>query len=252
MSQIALQRTVPEIRESKKNDTYLCKRNLQISKNCCVIHWILLVIVFVMSLASLILCGVLLLPQTKTVSGVTLADIQVLMDTVATINRELSQINTTNSIYYGEDLQQKLMTSNIMLAKLNETISQIQSQIVDIDHNVSFYHNVFSNLSFDNTFRCVEEERECIMNHEEASTNTPSFATCETPRLPHTQPDLTNVNIYCSVDNAVGETNPLLATLHIYNAEISCVCSIVAISAASNSPTCKLNVRRCPNTIRLN
>ena len=147
--------------------------------------------------------------------------------TIAELKAMLNQLSTTHQRHYLE---------------VNDTIiSAIQS-----------IQSVSAANELDLTFGCVEEEAECVVNHEEAGTNTPSFATCETRRFPLTQPDLTNVNIYCSVDNAVGESNPLLATLHIYNAEISCVCSIVAISAASNSPTCKLNVRRCPNTIRLN
>ena len=35
-------------------------------------------------------------------------------------------------------------------------------------------------------------------------------------------PGFRNVNVYCSIDNSVGEVNPVTATLNIYQGEVAC------------------------------
>ena len=80
----------------------------------------------------------------------------------------------------------------------------------------------------------------------------PASATCETDAEPLEVEGFRNVNIYCSVDNSGGETNPVTSTLNIYNGEVSCLCSLVALTAPTANIECRLNIRRCPETIRLN
>ena len=91
----------------------------------------------------------------------------------------------------------------------------------------------------------------CIINHNDVST-PPASATCETPEEPLDVPGFRNVNIYCSIDNGAGETNPVTSTLNIFNGEVSCLCSLVAFTAPIASPGCTLTIQRCPDTIRLN
>ena len=135
------------------------------------------------------------------------------------------------------------------MTELNEIITHLQQQVSDCNTS-SFYER----LSVDNTLGCVEFTAECVIDHTNAGSATPSFATCETSLIPVSENGMSNVNVYCYVDNAITETNPLVATLNIYDNAITCICSIVAISQPSGSPVCKLHVRRCPNSsiIRVN
>ena len=91
----------------------------------------------------------------------------------------------------------------------------------------------------------------CVIDHNNVNT-PPASATCETPEEPLDVPGFRNVNIYCSIDNSVGETNPVTSTLNIFSGEVSCLCSLVALTAPIASPGCKLTIQRCPDTIRLN
>ena len=94
-------------------------------------------------------------------------------------------------------------------------------------------------------------ETTCVLNHNNVGT-PPASLTCETPEHPLDEAGFRNVNIYCSVDNSVAEINPITSTLNIYNGEVSCLCSLVALTAPTASPSCKLTIQRCPDTIRLN
>ena len=80
----------------------------------------------------------------------------------------------------------------------------------------------------------------------------PASATCETDAEPLEVEGFRNINIYCSVDNSGGETNPVTSTLNIYNGEVSCLCSLVALTASTADIVCSLNIQRCPETVRLN
>ena len=76
--------------------------------------------------------------------------------------------------------------------------------------------------------------------------------TCETPKVALVQEGFRNANVYCSVDNSGGETNLITSTLNIFSDEASCLCSLVALTALTSSPGCKLTIQSCPETIWLN
>ena len=91
----------------------------------------------------------------------------------------------------------------------------------------------------------------CQINHNDIRT-PPSSATCETPDVAVVETGYRNVNIYCSIDNSAGETNPVTSTLNIFSGEASCLCSLVVLTAPIASPGCTLIIQRCPEIIQLN
>ena len=152
------------------------------------------------------------------------------------------------------------------LQDLNETINQLRAQLNQIhaDHDerynslnasiisaIQSVQNVNANNELDLYMGCREEVIQCIVDHTEARP-TPSSAECTTAPKPLTVADMTNTDIYCSVDNAVGETNPIVSSLNIYNGQIRCVCNLIALANPIGDPICELHINRCPNTIRLN
>ena len=98
---------------------------------------------------------------------------------------------------------------------------------------------------------CQETVFECILDHTEVGT-MPSSVSCDTATHPLAMAGITNTDIYCSIDNTVGETNPIVATLDISRDQMKCVCSLVAVSSPTGDAVCKLHVRGCPDTIQLN
>ena len=125
-----------------------------------------------------------------------------------------------------------------MYNELNATISTAIESV----------HSVSVSSELDRTFGCVETTPECIMTRQ----GTTQFASCETSTEDVAVEGFTNVNIYCSVDNAVLETNPIMSTLNIYGGQMSCLCYVLDYSTSTLTPVCRLHIRRCPNTIQLN
>ena len=87
----------------------------------------------------------------------------------------------------------------------------------------------------------------CTINHNNVGT-PPTSATCETGPEPLEIEGFQNVNIFCSVDSG-GETNPVTSTLSINQGEVSCLCSLVALTAPTTSIECRITIQRCPETI---
>ena len=120
-----------------------------------------------------------------------------------------------------------------------DTVSFMQSvQRVDLyaDNKLNLYMG------------CVETVSECVLDHTEV-TVTPSSVSCDTPMRSLTIAGFINLDIYCSIDNTAGETNPIVASLNIFGGQIKCVCSLMALNNPTGGAVCKLHVRRCPNTI---
>ena len=115
---------------------------------------------------------------------------------------------------------------------------------------ISAMPNVNTNIKYVYT-GCKETISECTVNHTEV-TVMPSSVSCETPMCPLTTAGFINVDIYCSIDNTVGETNPIVASLKIFGGQVKCECSVVALNNPTGNVGCKLHVRRCPDTIQLN
>ena len=134
-----------------------------------------------------------------------------------------------------------------MVSSVHETrYSELNTTIFTAIESVQ---SVSASNELDLTFGCVEREAECVVSRQ---GNSPQFAFCETDTEDLTVEGFTNVNIYCSVDNAIQETNPITSTLNIYAGQITCLCNVLDYSTSSLMPTCRLHVRRCPNTIQLN
>ena len=159
----------------------------------------------------------------------------------------------------GDDVSARIEQLNATVmeleAMLNELSATHQQRYLEVNNTIlaaiESVQSVSPTNELDLTFGCVDNVAECLINHEHAGT-PPSSATCETSSLPVSVDGMSNVNIYCNVDNTVGEANPLVATLNINNGAITCICNIVATAIPTGDPSCKLHVRRCPNTIRLN
>ena len=99
---------------------------------------------------------------------------------------------------------------------------------------------------------CVEDRSECTLDHTAVGSILPGRTSCDTPTYDVNVEGFTNTDMYCYIDNSATETNPITSSLNIFGGEVSCLCSLVALSTPTGSPTCKLVIRRCPDTIRLN
>ena len=124
----------------------------------------------------------------------------------------------------------------------NPSTESAKQMVQNVDTNIKLY--LYTG--------CNETISECTVNHTEV-TAMPSSVTCDTPMRPLTMAGVTNTDIYCSIDNTLGETNPIVATLSIneFGGHIKCVCSLLALSNPTGDVGCKLHVRRCPDTIQL-
>ena len=116
---------------------------------------------------------------------------------------------------------------------------------------VESVRNIYLTNELDITAGCVQVEATCVINHNDIVT-LPAAGVCETSAHDVDVPNFRNVNIFCNVDNHVGESNPVTSTLNIFNGQASCLCSLVALTPATASPACRLTIQRCPDTIRLN
>ena len=131
---------------------------------------------------------------------------------------------------------------NETTAELNDTLHELSINLSDQRSNTGMV-----NLSIG----CTNIVSSCVLNHNNVGTS-PASITCETLAHPLEAAGLRNVNIYCSIDNSVAEINPVTSTLNIYQGEVSCLCSLVALTAPTASPSCILTIQRCPDTIMFN
>ena len=203
-----------------------------------VVQWFLLGVVFVMSLTSLIIS--LRPPQSCRV----VQDVDIPFNELRAAIERLKEDNCCNEINKElTDLKEILSNISVKYESLYNELNATISTAIESVQSVS----VSSELNL--TFGCVEIVSEC---HVARQGDSPQFASCETSTLDVVVEGFTNVNVYCSVDNTVQETNPVLSTLNIYGGQITCLCNVLDYSSSTLIPTCRLHVRRCPNTIQLN
>ena len=127
-------------------------------------------------------------------------------------------------------------------------IQQIQYQQLNATVATSLM-NLFNQVNIvDLTAGCVQTEATCVINHNNVRT-PPASGVCETDTRNVDVPGFRNVNMFCSIDNSAGEVNPVTSTLNIFNGEVSCLCSLIALTAPTASPECRLTIHRCPDTI---
>ena len=155
----------------------------------------------------------------------------------------------------------------VSFAEYNRTVTELRAELERLSSQHESRYQQLNNTIFsavesvstvspgnrlDLTAGCLTDiVSTCVINHNNAGT-PPTSLTCETPEHPLEEDGFRNVNIYCSIDNGAGETNPITSTLNIFNGEVSCLCSLVALTAPTASPECRLTIKRCPDTISLN
>ena len=154
----------------------------------------------------------------------------------------------------------------VQLQRLNNTVTELRMQLdqihaahedrynalnASIVSAIQSARNVNATNELDLYMGCETRVSMCVLDPADVGT-PPSSASCDTPTRPLTVAGMTNTDIYCSIDNNVGETNPIVASLNIFNSEVKCVCSLIALSNPTGQVACNLHVRRCPDTIQLN
>jgi uncharacterized protein YukE len=169
-----------------------------------------------------------------------------------TVENQLPQILELNEEVSGliAALARSLVNLFSQFQQVNETISKITDTLHQLSVNILGQGSTIHN-ELDLTSGCVQVQSTCVINHNNIGT-PPASGVCETDLQDVDVPGYRNVNIYCNVDNSAGETNPVTSTLNIYSGEVSCLCSLVALTAPTASPKCRLTIQRCPETIQLN
>lgn len=210
------------------------------------VQWFMLVSIFVISVTSLLVSVYIITQQGQ---GILARDIQELKattdDSIGTLAENTAQL----------------------IQEMNKSLSQLKAAL---EQSYTFYERRYQQLN-STVFSAVESVRTmtssneldltagclsdivstCAINHNRAGT-PPTSLTCETLEYPLEVAGIRNVNIYCSIDNGAGETNPVTSTLNIYNGAVSCLCSLVALTGPTASVECRLTIQRCPEMIRVN
>ena len=176
-------------------------------------------------------------------------------------------VNEDNNNMVTEPPSQSQFTgngiSNIQFEELNNTVSDLKAMLSQLSAThesrysalnstiftaIESVQSVSASNELDLSFGCVDTSSECLLIQD----STAPFISCETSEEPLEVDGFSNVNVYCSVDNTVQEANPVVASLNIYGGQISCLCNVLNYATSTRTPTCRLNIRRCPKTIRLN
>ena len=144
-------------------------------------------------------------------------------------------------------LSSQFQQVNKTTAKLNDTLRELSVNLSDQMLTTNMVRNEL-NLTAGCSSDIIST---CVINHNNAGSPPTSLA-CETPEYPVEVAGMRNVNIFCSIDNSAGEVNPITSTLNIFNGEVSCLCSLVALTVPTASPLCRLTIQRCPETIGVN
>ncbi len=97
-------------------------------------------------------------------------------------------------------------------------------------------------FSFDN---CESMISTCNIDNTQVQSGTPPYSGCDTFELPTEPPGQFLADIYCSVENQISETNPIMSTLNIYDGKASCLCTILHCTTPQASLTCNLNLKMC-------
>ena len=214
------------------------------------VQWFILVTMCVIGITSLVVVYTIALkqPQQREEMVMSLQELRATMDM---FDNRLMQIE--NSAL--DDLVQELNRSVSELKAALELSSIAHKRRYQQLNNTVFtavesVRNINPTSELDLTAGCVEVEATCVINHNNVGT-PPASGVCETSARDVDVPGFRNVNMFCNIDNSAGEANPVTSTLNIFNGEASCLCSLVALTAATTSPECRLTIQRCPDTIRL-
>ena len=215
------------------------------------VQWFMLVSVFVISITSLLVSVYIIAlnqPRWEHVQGTLVTDVEELRATtegsLATLaeNAALLQEMNMSLLELKAALEQSHTFYESRYQQLNSTVFSVVEPV----------RTMIPSNELDLTAGCLSDIVSwCAINHHNAGT-PPTSLTCETPEYPLEEDSFRNVNIYCSIDNSVGEVNPIISTLNIFNGEVSCLCSLVVLTVPNASPLCQLTIQRCPDTIRLN
>ena len=210
------------------------------------VQWFMLVSVFVISLTSLLVSVYIITQQGQ---GILARDIQELK---ATTNDSIGTL-AENTAQLIQEMNKSLLELKAALEQsytfYERRYQQLNSTVFSA---VELVRTMTSSNELDLNAGCLSDiVSTCAINHNLAGT-PPTSLTCETPEHPLEEDGFRNVNIYCSIDNSVGEVNPITSTLNIFNSEVSCLCSLVVLITPTGSPECRLTIQRCPDTVRLN
>jgi hypothetical protein len=180
--------------------------------------------------------------MTAQFSGKTAADVlELLNNASATVGSCDECVHRTDQMgIYHMSTSQALNSLQVLYDELNRTV-----------HEVDNTKQKVMSGSVDFTAGCISTTSTCVINHNNVGT-PPASGVCETATHDVDVPGFRNVNIYCNIDNSAGETNPVTSTLNIYGGEVSCLCSLVALTAATATPECRLTIQRCPKMIMFN
>ena len=243
------------------------------------VQWFMLVSVFVISVTSLLVSVYIITQQGQ---GILARDIQELKattdDSIGTLAENTAQLIQEMNKSLSElkaALEQSYTFYESHYQQLNSTVFSAVELKAALEQSYTFYESRYQQLNstvfsavklaavelvgtiipsneLDLTAGCLWDiVSTCTINHNNAGT-PPTSLTCETPEHTLEEDSFRNINIYCSVDNSVGEVNPITSTLNIYNGEVSCLCSLVVLVAPTGSPSCRLTIQRCPDTVSLN
>ena len=211
------------------------------------VQWFTLVTMCVVGITLLVVVYTIALKQPQQREEI-LVDIQELRATMDMFENRLIQIENS-SLNLVQELNRSMSELKTALELTHERrYQQLNNTIYAVVNSVS---TVSPSNELDLTAGCVQLERTCAINHANVGT-PPASGVCETNTRDVDVPGFRNVNIFCNVDNSAGETNPVTSTLNIFNGEVSCLCSLIALTAATASPECRLTVQRCPSTISRN
>ena len=234
-----------------------------IQQKGCMLQWIVITIVLLVSFCALglsigaFLDGVKQGNELKMMTAQfrkTASDIQVLLNNInasAAIGSCDECIHRTDQLdTYRTSTSQALDSLQSLFDDLNRTVHEVDTQYHLAAEKNYTKQNIMSG-SVDFTADCSSIKSTCVINHNNVGT-PPASGVCETSAYPLEKVGFRNVNILCSIDNSAGESNPLTSTLNIYQGEVSCLCSLVALTTPIASVECRLTIQRCPRAITFN
>ena len=211
------------------------------------VQWFTLVTMCVVGITLLVVVYTIALKQPQQREEMPIG-IQELRATMEMFDNRLMQIENS-SLNLVQELNRSMSELKAALELTHERrYRQLNNTIYAVVNSVS---TVSPNNELDLTAGCVQTEASCVINHDNVGT-PPASRVCETGTHDVDVPGFRNVNMFCNVDNSAGEVNPVTSTLNIYSGEVSCLCSLVALTTPTASPECRMTIQRCPVTIRLN
>ena len=215
----------------------------------------LTVLVFLVSICTVALSvGAIFIAKTgndqksKQIQNISAHDVQVLENIT---EFQAATLKSLQNHYHELNNKMIELNNKVIQMQTENNVQELNRSVTELKAALESVRNESTNNELDLTAGCAATiSSTCIINHNNVGT-PPTYLSCETPEHPLEEPGFRNVNIYCSIDNSVAELNPVTSTLNIFNGEVSCLCSLVALTEPTASPLCRLTVQRCPDTISL-